>query len=67
MADAESYEYYGVAWVEFRDEDTRRYLGKINVRTGELVIPHRGKECRFDVSHMIKAIVAKECEPSEVA
>lgn len=52
-----THELYGLAWVEFRDEDTRRYLGKLNVHTGQLVIPHRGRECRFDVTDAIKAII----------
>lgn len=50
-------EQYGLAWVEFRDPDTRRYLGKLNVTTGVLVLPQRGRECRFDVSDAIKSIM----------
>ena len=55
MAAGDIVEKHGLAWVEFRDEETRRYLGKMNLRTGHLSIMHRGQEVQFNLTPYVKA------------
>jgi hypothetical protein len=48
-------EVHGLSWVEFHDDERGRYLGKMNLRTGELLIPYKGETVRFDLPAAVKS------------